>query len=249
MQTAIAKPPGFSVQVFIDSARNQLNPSQAAYLQSISRLPRGNDPAQQVAHYNSLANFWKDSAGNFVPYAYYLSESAKLDNSENNLTFAAELILEAMRGEHDQNILAWETSTAIELFEKALEKNPQSAELRIGLGSAYIFGQGQSGNPQETMKGIQSVLSVIREDSTNMKAQFVLGVGGFVSGQYDKSIERFQKVVAAQPNNLEAVAFLADAYAAKGDKVNAVKWYEVSKRLAGNEGYSREVDKRIQTLK
>ena len=31
-----------------------------------------------------LADFWKDSVGIFVPYAYYLSEAAKLDNSEKN---------------------------------------------------------------------------------------------------------------------------------------------------------------------
>jgi lipopolysaccharide biosynthesis regulator YciM len=82
-----------------------------------------------------------------------------------------------------------------------------------------------------------------------MKAQFVLGVGGFVSGQYDKSIERFTKVIAAQPENLEAIAFLADTYAAKGDNENAVKWYTITKRIANNPEYSKEVDERIKMLK
>ncbi len=36
-----------------------------------------------------------------MPYAYYLSEAAKLDNSEKNLTFAARLILENMRREEN----------------------------------------------------------------------------------------------------------------------------------------------------
>ena len=74
------------------------------------------------------------------------------------------------------------------------------------------------------MEGIQTLLSVVREDSTNMKAQLVLGIGGFTSGQYDKALERFQKVVTAEPGNLEAVAFLADTYAASGNKAEAVKW-------------------------
>ena len=82
-----------------------------------------------------------------------------------------------------------------------------------------------------------------------MKAQFVLGVGGFISGQSDKAIERFTKVIKAQPDNLEAIAFLADSYAAKGDKENAVKWYNISKRLANNPDYSKEVDERIKMLK
>ncbi len=240
----------FSMGQYLDSMQNKLPASQSAQVGSLRQLSEAeNTNDKKMEGYNRLAAFWKDSARNFLPYAYYISEAAKLDNSEKNLTFAAQLILEGMRGEHDERILAWETSTAIELFEKALQKNPKSADLRIGLGSAYIFGTGRGGDPQETMKGIQSVLSVVREDSTNMKAQFVLGVGGFVSGQYDKAIDRFTKVIAVQPNNLEAVAFLADAYAASGDKTNAVKWYEVSKRLAANPDYTREVNKRIEQLK
>jgi cytochrome c-type biogenesis protein CcmH/NrfG len=99
------------------------------------------------------------------------------------------------------------------------------------------------------MKGIQQLLSVVRKDSNNMKAQMMLGVGGYVSGQYDKAIERLQKVIKAQPDNVEAVAFLADTYAAKGDKAEAIKWYNVSKRLVNDPHYSQEVDDRIKTLR
>jgi tetratricopeptide (TPR) repeat protein len=77
----------------------------------------------------------------------------------------------------------------------------------------------------------------------------VLGVGGLVSGQFDKALERFQKVVNKEPGNLEAIAYLADTYAAKGNKAEAIKWYTLSKRLANNPHYTEEVDKRIQSLK
>jgi cytochrome c-type biogenesis protein CcmH/NrfG len=106
-----------------------------------------------------------------------------------------------------------------------------------------------AGDPQETMKGIQQLLQVVRKDSTNMQAQLVLGIGGVISTQYDKAIERLLAVQKAQPGNLEAISWLADAYAAKGDKGNALKWYEVSKRLVNNPEYSKEVDERIRMLK
>jgi len=121
-----------------------------------------------------------------------------------------------------------------------------------------VFGKGRgSVDGSAAMQGIQELLKVVRKDSTNMKAQFVLGVGGFVSGQYDKAIERFSKVVTAQPDNVEAIAFLADTYAAIGDKANAVKWYNIStvkwynisKRLINNPAYSKEVDERIAAIK
>jgi cytochrome c-type biogenesis protein CcmH/NrfG len=99
------------------------------------------------------------------------------------------------------------------------------------------------------MKGIQQLLAVVRKDSTNMKAQMMLGVGGFVSGQYDKAIERLEKVVTAQPKNIEAIAFLADTYAANGNKQEAIKWYLISKRLVNDSHYSQEVDERVKQLK
>jgi tetratricopeptide (TPR) repeat protein len=240
----------FNIQQFIDSVKTGLTPNQALYISKLENgISRGDVPAQQIQAYKSLASFWKDSIKLFEPYGFYIYESTKLDNSEKNLTFAAQLFLDRLRVEHDDAKLNWETNTAVELFEKAIQLNPTSNDLKIGLGSCYIFGKGRSGDPQQTMKGIQELLSVVKKDSTNMKAQFVLGVGGFVSGQLDKAIERFTKVIKAQPDNLEAIAFLADSYAAKGDKENAVKWYNISKRLANNPDYSKEVDERIKMLK
>jgi cytochrome c-type biogenesis protein CcmH/NrfG len=98
------------------------------------------------------------------------------------------------------------------------------------------------------MKGVQQLLKVVEKDSNNMKAQLMLGIGGVISRQYDKAITRLNKVVAAQPQNLEAVSWLADVYAESGDKQNAVKWYEYSKRLVNNPAYTREVDLRIKAL-
>jgi hypothetical protein len=50
-------------------------------------------------------------------------------------------------------------------------------------------------------------------------------------------------------HNLEAISWLADAYAGSGDKKNAIKWYEQSKHLVNNPAFSQEVDQRIKALK
>jgi cytochrome c-type biogenesis protein CcmH/NrfG len=144
--------------------------------------------------------------------------------------------------------LDWLTNEAISCFEQAIANDSTNEDLKIGLGSCYLFGRGRHGDPQETMKGIQQLLGVVRRDSNNMKAQLMLGIGGLISGQNDKAIARLQKVVQTQPDNIEAVAFLADAYVAVGDKAQAIRWYEVSKRLVNNPDYSREVDERIRQL-
>ncbi len=245
-----AMAPAFSIENFVADAKKKLSPSQAIFLSKLeNNITRGDVPAQKIVALSQIASFWKDSAKAFEPYAWYTSESAKLDNSEKNLTFAAQLFLDNLRNEPDESKLSWESAQAITLFEAALKLNPESDELKIGLGSSYIFGKGRNGSAEETMKGIQTLLSVVRNDSTNMKAQLVLGIGGLVSGQYDKAIARFTIVIQAQPNNVEAVAYLADAYAAKGDKDNAIKYYEISKQMVNNPEYSKEVDERIKRLK
>ena len=239
----------FDVQQFILQEKQKLTPElsksiidiENAYLQTA-------DKSQKLIGLNTAANFWKDTAQNFKLFAFYNSEAAKLDNSEKNLTFAAQQFLTLLRDEHDEAMLAWESDEAIRLFQEAIKLNPNNEDLKIGLGSSYVFGKGRNGDPQETMKGIQELLGVVRRDSTNMKAQLVLGIGGYVSGQYDKAIPRLTKVIIAQPDNLEAIAFLADTYAAQGNKEDAIKWYNVSKRLANNPEYSKEVDNRIKLL-
>lgn len=247
---AISAVKAFDIQQFIAEGKKHLTPSQVINLAKLENsVTRGDVNNQLVTANTELANFWKDSAKSFEPYVYYLSEAAKLDKSEKNLTFAAQLILHNLRSEQDEAKLNWQTEEAITLFEKAIELYPNNDDFKIGLGSCYIYGKSKTGGPQETMKGIQQLLSVVRKDSNNMKAQMMLGIGGSVSGQYDKAIERLLKVVNAQPDNVEAVAFLADSYAAKGDKKEAIKWYLISKRLVNDSHYSQEVDERIKQLR
>lgn len=239
----------FDILSFIAEEKKHLSASQLITLAKLENsVTRGDVNSQLITANTQLANFWKDSARSFEPYAYYLSEAAKLDKSEKNLTFAAQLILDNLRAEPDEAKLNWKTAQAIALFEKAIELNPENDDLKVGLGSCYVFGKGRVGGSEETMKGIQQLLSVVRKDSNNMKAQMMLGVGGYVSGQYDKAIERLKKVINAQPGNIEAVAFLADTYAAKGDKAEAIKWYTLSKKLVNDPHYSQEVDERIKSL-
>jgi tetratricopeptide (TPR) repeat protein len=241
--------PAFNITQFISDSKQKLTPAKVVTVGKLENsVTRGDVMNQQVEANKQLAAFWKDSAHLFEPYAYYLSKAVKLENSEKNLTFAAQLILDNLRGEQDPAKLNWQAEQAIELFEQAITLNPESDDLKIGLGSCYIYGKGRTGRPEDAMKGIQQLLAVVRKDSSNMKAQLVLGVGGFVSGQYDKAIDRLTKVVKAQPRNLEAIAFLADAYASKGEKAEAVKWYRVMKRVANNAEYDKEIDQRIKLL-
>jgi Flp pilus assembly protein TadD len=76
----------------------------------------------------------------------------------------------------------------------------------------------------------------------------MLGIGGIRSGQYDRAIERFTTVVHKQPDNIEAVLYLAEAYERKDDKANAIKWYKVAAQKIGIPEAKQAIEERIKTL-
>jgi Tfp pilus assembly protein PilF len=65
----------------------------------------------------------------------------------------------------------------------------------------------------------------------------------------DRAIERLEKVAKSEPDNLEAILALADVFERKGDKPNAIKWYEAAKKMVGDAGLKSEIDQRIGLLK
>jgi Tfp pilus assembly protein PilF len=69
-----------------------------------------------------------------------------------------------------------------------------------------------------------------------------------MSGQVDKAIERFKKVLEADPNNLQAILFLADVNERKGDKAEAIKWYKKSLPLMKIPEYKQQIEQRINEL-
>jgi tetratricopeptide (TPR) repeat protein len=236
------------IQDILKASSSRLSSAQISHLNRLlNSVGRGDVKNQQLRAYQLLAGFWKDSVQDaFLPAAYYTAEAAKLENSEKSLTFAAQLFLVNLRGQDNPALKSWMAKQAKELFERALQLNPRSDSSKIGLGASYIFGS--TANPQEVMQGIQQILEVVRRDSTNMYAQFILGLGGVESGQFDKAIERLTRVVRYQPDNIEAMLTLAEAYQRKGDKPNAVKWYTASKNLIVNPEVNKEIDKRIKLL-
>ena len=244
------KTPSFNIEEFLSQSKQKLTVAQANYVNGLENsVSRGDVKTQQENAYTQLANFWHDSLDNHELYVFYISKAAMLVNSEKNLTFAARQILGDVRNERDNIKKGWKADQAIALFSKAIELNPANDSLKVDLGACYVFGKGMAGDAQETMKGVMLLREVIKRDSTNMDAQLLLGIGGVISTQFDKAIERLQKVVQSQPQNSYAVSWLAEAYAGKGDRETAIKWFEISKQMVNNPEYSEEINGRIKELK
>jgi predicted Zn-dependent protease len=235
-----------NINTILTASRQQLTPGQQAHVAQLeTAVVRGDVKEQQIKVYRQLAAFWQDSAHMLLPAAYYSAQAAKLENSQKSLTFAAQFFLNGVRRQENHDLQRWMAIQAKELFEKALKLDPGNDSLKVGLGSCYLFG-----NISETpMEGIQMIREVAERDPENMYAQYMLAMGGLVSGQLDKAIDRLLIVAKHQPDNPEILLMLADTYEQKGDKPNAIKWYEAGKKYIRDANVVGEIDNRIAQLK
>ncbi len=237
---------GNLTDTILNMAKGQLKPGQ---LQNVLQLEKSVSSSSKrddkLRVYHELAHFWKDSTGFFLPFAFYEGETARLENSENSLTFAAHLFLENLQGEESPDFRRWEALQAKDLFERSLIINPNNDSSKIGLGACYLFGN-ISAAP---MEGVAKIREVLSRDSTNVFGQMTLVKGALMSQQYESAINRLLLINRLQPNNLETILLTADTYERMNDKMNAMKWYQRSLQLSSNKEMKTAIEKRMEELK
>ena len=206
---------------------------------------RGDVKEQQRKVYAQLADYWKNKQNRPDISAYYKGQEGLLDNSEKELTFAAHLLLRGVLvSDNDASMQTWMATNAKTFFDKAIELNPNNDSSKIGLGACYMFGN-ISENP---MQGILPVREIAEKNPNNVFAQKILGLGGIKSGQYENAIKRFDAVIKIDPNDMEALLNLAETYDRMGDKVNAIKWYNIILPKINIPEAKKELQDRIKVL-
>lgn len=232
-----------SFDSIVAGSRMQLPKTAADSVKTIeNELTAIRDSSQMAAVFTRLSGVWKR---NHMPHpaAHYLAKAAKLENSEKKLTFAGQIFLRLMEEEHSPSMQAWEAGEAVSCLEQSLKLDPDNEEAKLALATGYIQGTG------EPMRGVQILLAITREKPDDVPANMLLGRMSIQSGQLDKAIARFETVLKVEPENKEALYFLAQAYEGKGNKVKAIEMLEKCKRVVNNPEFSRDIDAKISTLK
>ena len=244
-QVVSASPSQFTADSVLFHAKRQLTPEQTARINFLENsITRGDIKEQRIHLYHQLAKFWGDSARIFEPYAWYVAEAARLENSEKSLTFAARLFLDSLVEEHDTHIKQWEAFQAKDLFERSLKLNPNNDSSKIGLGEVLLYGE-----IAMPMEGVGAIREVATKDSGNVYAQISLGKASLMSGQMDKAFEYFKKAASLQPNNIEAVFRTAEIADRLGNKAQAIVWYNKLLPLINRADIKKEIETRINELK
>ena len=238
----------FDIDTYEQQATSKLSSQRQRYITGLKESVKRGDVKDQEIHVDhQLARFWKDSVPDPLLHFNFTSKAAELDNNEKSLTFAAHSILGYLPFAQNQQEQTWLAGAGKELFEKALALNPSNDSSIIGAGACIMYGA--NAGDDGMMAGILKVRDVAQRDSNNLFAQYMLGVGGMISKQYDKAAVRFEKVVKGQPNNLEALFKLAEANELMGNKTRAISWYQVILGKVAEPEMKTAIEKRIEELK
>lgn len=232
----------FSIQSELDSAKAKLPEHAATELAELEEKASNSSDIEKAKMYNDMAQLWLQHR-NMPIAAHYYSEKAKLENSEKSLNFAGRFNLDLFYATQSHAMQDWALQNAISNFEQSLKLNPNSDTVKMALASCYIDGTSQP------MQGIQLLLGIVKEEPDNIAANLMLGQLSIRSGQMDKAKERFDKVLDLEPENTEALYFLAEVYRSKGNKEKAIELLERCKKIINKPEFDKEIDNYIKSFK
>lgn len=104
------------------------------------------------------------------------------------------------------------------------------------------------GGSQSPMVAIQMLREVIAVDSNHIGANYWLGEFSMMSGQIDKAIPRFAKILRLEPNNVDVCIKLARAYDANGQTQMGVSVLQEFKETHTDQKYVAQVDPVLNEL-
>ena len=190
---------------------------------------------------NEMLNFFSDKR---MPLAscYYFEKKATLLNTAEAIFEAGNRCFYAVGFVKDKNEIQSLFATAMNCFNRVLQKKPNYTEAKIQLASCYVE------SSSDPMKGIGMLKELEKSDSNNVKVQMVLGSFAVKSGQLNKAEQRYQKVLKFKPDYLEAYLFLADVYEKKGDKVKTIETLQRYVDLTPDKDSKNQIERYIKQL-
>jgi tetratricopeptide (TPR) repeat protein len=164
-----------------------------------------------------------------LPAARYELLLAEATGESSQWNRAGDAIYRSALNEADTTIRDFLMREAIACFDTVLQadKNNFQATLFKGLALA---------DKRETMMhGVPLLLQAVRKDPDNIPANYTLALLAIESGQLDKALSRFQKLISLQPSNPEYYYQAGRVYEKSGMKDQALIHYRKSLELSKDE--------------
>lgn len=191
---------------------------------------------------DSMTRFWDKQMMPDIA-STYVEKKAELEKKSTAWFTAGERYYYAVRFVKDGAEVSALYQKAIYCYSKGLELEPGNTEATIRLAACYVEGTA------DPMKGIGMLKEVEKKDSNNVNLQLNFAMFSAKSGQWDKAIARFEKVLKIKPDYLEAYLYLADAYEKSGNTEKTIEALQKYVDRVPDKDEKREISKYIEKLK
>ena len=174
------------------------------------------DTVSQLASLEALSGKWY-SLGKYGVAAGYAEQIAELRQTATAWNIAGANYVYCLQNEQEDKVKSYCTDRAVSAFETAAAMEPGNADHRINLALVYVE------NPPEDnpMRGIRMLLSLNEREPDNVNVLGQLGRLAIQTKQFDRAVERLEKAVSLQPQNLRVNCLLAEAYRGTGQTAQA----------------------------
>ena len=104
-------------------------------------------------------------------------------------------------------------------------------------------------NGQDPMRGIMMLREILEEDPDNVEAHWHLGLFSIKSGQYDKALDRFRKVLGLDPEHYpDAWFYIGNMYLRADSTQRAIESLKKYRTLTQDTSVLAEVDRLLIEL-
>lgn len=221
-----------TIEVYFTTALKNLSPEKKGQVDRLVSQKKN----------DSLIAFWDQFKR--PDLAAYLTEQVAKEVPSSEAWFkAGNRYYYAVPFMQDQSEVPVLYQSALRCFNKGLALDPKNTDARIMLASCYVEGTA------DPMKGVSLLKTIEQTDSNNVKLQLTFAFFSVKSGQLEKAISRFNKVLAIDPNYIEAYLHLADAYEQQGNPTETIKMLEAYCEKTPDVTAKLEINKYIQQLK
>lgn len=191
---------------------------------------------------DSLVKFW-DRLKRPDLASYFAEKKAQQLNSAESWFTAGNRYYYSVQFTRDETERPVLYQSAIRSFRNGLKLQPDNNDAKIMLASCYV-----EGTPAP-MEGISLLKEVEKSDSNNVKLQLSFAFFSVKSGQMDKAISRFNKVLQIDSTYIEAYLHLADIYEQMNNVDKTIEVLELYAAKSNDPTAKIEIEKYIKQLK
>jgi len=232
----------FDIDAYAEKVKQELmlKPKDSLILLQ-SLVSKRKPDSLNLIYLQQIAGIWENNS-KFALASEYHKRIAVIDSTAGRWEFAGDKLFEAYKISSDSLLRNYLLNNAVESYVNVTLIDSSLVDTKVKLASLQID------EMQNTMAGVTLLLDVVKKEPKHLAANITLGRLSLVSGQFDKAKQRLNTVLSVEPENTEALLYLAGVYEQTGETDKAIEYYKKCRVLIENPAIKQNIDKYLNKL-